>query len=160
MGNGATTATAKAARLALMGFDVDGVLTDGTLYFGPEGDEIKGFSSLDGHGLKMLQRAGIEVAIISGRSSQALALRAGTSTSTNCTWASRTNAGCWAGSPRRGIGSFPGRLHGRRRGGSARAARLRLFRQPWRTDTPKCSPASTTLPARAAAAAPCAKSAT
>ncbi|MBK7023860.1 MAG: HAD hydrolase family protein [Sulfuritalea sp.] len=76
MGNGVTTATAKAARLALMGFDVDGVLTDGTLYFGPDGDEIKGFSSLDGHGLKMLQRAGIEVAIISGRSSQALARRA------------------------------------------------------------------------------------
>lgn len=71
-----TAAMAKAARLALMGFDVDGVLTDGTLYFGPDGDEIKGFSSLDGHGLKMLQRAGIEVAIISGRSSQALAQRA------------------------------------------------------------------------------------
>ena len=76
MGDGAATATAKAARLALMGFDVDGVLTDGTLYFGPGGDEIKGFSSLDGHGLKMLQRAGIEVVIISGRSSQALAQRA------------------------------------------------------------------------------------
>ncbi len=76
MADGATTATAKAARLALMGFDVDGVLTDGTLYFGPGGDEIKGFSSLDGHGLKMLQRAGIEVVIISGRSSQALELRA------------------------------------------------------------------------------------
>lgn len=76
MGEGATTAMAKAARLALMGFDVDGVLTDGTLYFGPDGDEIKGFSSLDGHGLKMLQRAGIEVVIISGRSSQALLLRA------------------------------------------------------------------------------------
>lgn len=76
MADGASTATAKAARLALMGFDVDGVLTDGTLYFGPGGDEIKGFSSLDGHGLKMLQRAGIEVVIISGRSSQALLLRA------------------------------------------------------------------------------------
>ena len=76
MDDGAATATAKAARLALMGFDVDGVLTDGTLYFGPGGDEIKGFSSLDGHGLKMLQRAGIEVVIISGRSSQALAQRA------------------------------------------------------------------------------------
>jgi 3-deoxy-D-manno-octulosonate 8-phosphate phosphatase (KDO 8-P phosphatase) len=76
MADGATMAMAKAARLALMGFDVDGVLTDGTLYFGPDGDEIKGFSSLDGHGLKMLQRAGIEVVIISGRSSQALAQRA------------------------------------------------------------------------------------
>ena len=76
MADGASMATAKAARLGLMGFDVDGVLTDGTLYFGPGGDEIKGFSSQDGHGLKMLQRAGIEVVIISGRSSQALLMRA------------------------------------------------------------------------------------
>jgi 3-deoxy-D-manno-octulosonate 8-phosphate phosphatase (KDO 8-P phosphatase) len=69
-------ALTKAARVVLMGFDVDGVLTDGTLYFSSAGDEIKAFSSLDGHGLKMLQRAGIEVAIISGRSSRALELRA------------------------------------------------------------------------------------
>lgn len=71
-----TTAAGKAARVVLMGFDVDGVLTDGTLYFSSQGDEIKAFSSLDGHGLKMLQQAGIEVAIISGRSSRALELRA------------------------------------------------------------------------------------
>ena len=71
----ASAATTKAARLVLMGFDVDGVLTDGTLYFGPQGDEMKAFSSLDGHGLKMLQQAGVEVAIISGRSSRALELR-------------------------------------------------------------------------------------
>ncbi|MDP2810639.1 MAG: HAD hydrolase family protein [Rhodocyclaceae bacterium] len=69
-------ATDQAARLVLMGFDVDGVLTDGTLYFSSQGDEMKAFSSLDGHGLKMLQRAGVEVAIISGRSSRALELRA------------------------------------------------------------------------------------
>jgi 3-deoxy-D-manno-octulosonate 8-phosphate phosphatase (KDO 8-P phosphatase) len=69
-------ALAKAANLVLMGFDVDGVLTDGTLYFSSQGDEIKAFSSLDGHGLKMLQHAGVEVAIISGRSSRALQLRA------------------------------------------------------------------------------------
>lgn len=69
-------ATDQAAGIVLMGFDVDGVLTDGTLYFGPQGDEMKAFSSLDGHGLKMLQRAGIEVAIISGRGSRALELRA------------------------------------------------------------------------------------
>jgi len=72
-----TQANDKAARVVLMGFDVDGVLTDGTLYFTSEGDEMKAFSSLDGHGLKMLQRAGVEVAIISGRSSRALELRAG-----------------------------------------------------------------------------------
>ena len=71
-----TQASDKAARVVLMGFDVDGVLTDGTLYFSSQGDEIKAFSSLDGHGLKMLQRAGVEVAIISGRSSRALELRA------------------------------------------------------------------------------------
>lgn len=69
-------ALAKAAGLLLMGFDVDGVLTDGTLYFGSQGDEFKAFSSQDGHGLKMLQHAGVEVAIISGRSSPALRLRA------------------------------------------------------------------------------------
>jgi 3-deoxy-D-manno-octulosonate 8-phosphate phosphatase (KDO 8-P phosphatase) len=77
MNSNTTAATDKAARLVLMGFDVDGVLTDGTLYFSSQGDEIKAFSSLDGHGLKMLQRAGVEIAIISGRSSRALELRAG-----------------------------------------------------------------------------------
>jgi 3-deoxy-D-manno-octulosonate 8-phosphate phosphatase (KDO 8-P phosphatase) len=66
----------KAAQLALMGFDVDGVLTDGSLQFGPEGEQLKTFSSLDGHGIKLLAEAGIEVVIISGRSSQALAQRA------------------------------------------------------------------------------------
>lgn len=71
-----TRVASKAAGIVLMGFDVDGVLTDGTLYFSSQGDEIKAFSSLDGHGIKMLQRAGIEVAIISGRSSRALELRA------------------------------------------------------------------------------------
>lgn len=65
-----------ASQVRLMGFDVDGVMTDGSLYFTPNGEELKVFSSLDGHGLKMLQQAGIEVAIISGRSSRALELRA------------------------------------------------------------------------------------
>ncbi|MGL1833176.1 KdsC family phosphatase [Rhodocyclaceae bacterium SMB388] len=66
----------RAADVRLMGFDVDGVMTDGSLYFTPNGDEIKAFSSLDGHGLKMLQAGGIEVVIISGRRSRALELRA------------------------------------------------------------------------------------
>jgi 3-deoxy-D-manno-octulosonate 8-phosphate phosphatase (KDO 8-P phosphatase) len=69
-------AATRASRVRLMGFDVDGVLTDGSLYFTPGGDEIKAFSSLDGHGLRMLMDAGIEVVIISGRSSRALELRA------------------------------------------------------------------------------------
>lgn len=70
------SACERAAGVRLMGFDVDGVLTDGSLYFTPNGDEIKAFSSLDGHGLRMLMDAGIEVVIISGRSSRALELRA------------------------------------------------------------------------------------
>jgi 3-deoxy-D-manno-octulosonate 8-phosphate phosphatase (KDO 8-P phosphatase) len=65
-----------AARLRLMAFDVDGVLTNGNLYYSPRGEELKVFSSLDGHGLKMLQEAGIEVAIITGRSSEMVAHRA------------------------------------------------------------------------------------
>jgi 3-deoxy-D-manno-octulosonate 8-phosphate phosphatase (KDO 8-P phosphatase) len=66
----------KAAAVRLMAFDVDGVLTDGGLYYSPRGDELKRFSVLDGHGLKMLQRAGIEVAIITARHSPMVALRA------------------------------------------------------------------------------------
>lgn len=69
-------APSSAAAVRLMGFDVDGVLTDGSLYFTPNGDEIKAFSSLDGHGIKMLQQAGIEVVLITGRTSRAVELRA------------------------------------------------------------------------------------
>lgn len=55
--------------------DVDGVLTDGRLWFTPAGDELKAFHARDGHGIKLLQRAGIETAVISGRRSPAVALR-------------------------------------------------------------------------------------
>lgn len=72
---GIATAIARAAGLRLMAFDVDGVLTDGTIWYSTEGDAFKGYSTLDGHGLKMLQMAGIEVAIISGRRSRSLELR-------------------------------------------------------------------------------------
>lgn len=72
----ASTAQQQARRLRLMAFDVDGVLTDGTLYFTAQGDEIKAFNSFDGHGLKMLANAGIVLAIITGRSSRAVELRA------------------------------------------------------------------------------------
>lgn len=61
-------------RLAI--FDVDGVMTDGTLYIGPAGEALKAFNILDGHGVKMLQSAGIAAAILSGRSSEAVAHRA------------------------------------------------------------------------------------
>ena len=65
---------ARAVRLAI--FDVDGVMTDGTLYLGGEGESFKAFNILDGHGVKMLQAAGVAAAIISGRSSEAVARRA------------------------------------------------------------------------------------
>lgn len=70
------SALAKAAAVRLMGFDVDGVMTDGRLYFSPRGDEMKAFFTRDGIGLKMLQRAGIELAFITGRSSEIVAQRA------------------------------------------------------------------------------------
>jgi 3-deoxy-D-manno-octulosonate 8-phosphate phosphatase (KDO 8-P phosphatase) len=65
---------ARAVRLAV--FDVDGVLTDGTLYIGAQGEAFKAFNILDGHGVKMLHAAGIATAIISGRSSEAVSRRA------------------------------------------------------------------------------------
>jgi 3-deoxy-D-manno-octulosonate 8-phosphate phosphatase (KDO 8-P phosphatase) len=67
-------ARARAVRLAI--FDVDGVMTDGTLYIGGEGEICKAFNILDGHGVKMLQSAGVATAILSGRSSQAVVRRA------------------------------------------------------------------------------------
>ncbi len=57
----------RARRLKLMAFDVDGVLSEGSLFYTDEGVEMKAFNSLDGLGMKMLQRAGITVAIITGR---------------------------------------------------------------------------------------------
>ena len=57
-------------------FDVDGVLTDGTLWYGPRGEELKAFSAHDGHGIKMLAAAGVPVALLSGRRSKAVTLRA------------------------------------------------------------------------------------
>lgn len=67
---------ARAQGIRLLILDVDGVLTDGTLYFAPHGDEIKAFNTLDGQGIKALQRSGVEVAIITGRSSEQTARRA------------------------------------------------------------------------------------
>jgi 3-deoxy-D-manno-octulosonate 8-phosphate phosphatase (KDO 8-P phosphatase) len=69
-------ALTKAGKLRLMAFDVDGVLTDGSLFYSDEGVEIKAFNTLDGHGLKMLQKAGITVAIITGRKARCVELRA------------------------------------------------------------------------------------
>jgi 3-deoxy-D-manno-octulosonate 8-phosphate phosphatase (KDO 8-P phosphatase) len=62
--------------LRLIAFDVDGVLTDGGLYLSDSGEEFKRFNSLDGHGLKMLKASGLELAIITGRTSKCVELRA------------------------------------------------------------------------------------
>jgi 3-deoxy-D-manno-octulosonate 8-phosphate phosphatase (KDO 8-P phosphatase) len=65
---------ARAVRVLVL--DVDGVLTDGTLYYSASGEEMKAFNIQDGLGIKMLQAGGVEPAIISGRGSRALELRA------------------------------------------------------------------------------------
>lgn len=67
---------ARAQKIRLVVFDVDGVMTDGTLFLADDGQEFKGFNSLDGHGLKMLKGSGIELAIITGRSSRVVEHRA------------------------------------------------------------------------------------
>lgn len=69
-------AAQRAGRLRVMAFDVDGVLTDGALYFTDRGEEMKAFNTLDGHGLKMLANAGIVLAIITGRRSPTVEHRA------------------------------------------------------------------------------------
>jgi 3-deoxy-D-manno-octulosonate 8-phosphate phosphatase (KDO 8-P phosphatase) len=70
------TAVDRAARIRLMIFDIDGILTDGSLHYGPDGEVIKTFNVLDGHGIKLLQQAGVGVAIISARQSAIVAKRA------------------------------------------------------------------------------------
>lgn len=65
----------RAQAVQLVFFDVDGVLTDGGLYFTEAGETIKRFHTLDGHGIKLLQRAGITPAVVSGRDSLALRTR-------------------------------------------------------------------------------------
>ena len=66
----------RAKRVRLMLFDVDGVLTDGRLWYGPSGEEWKAFSVLDGHGLKLLIESGVAVGLLSGRKSAAVSARA------------------------------------------------------------------------------------
>lgn len=65
----------RAAQVRLLICDVDGVLTDGRLYFGADGQELKAFHIRDGLGIKMLERAGVAVAIITGRRSAAVERR-------------------------------------------------------------------------------------
>lgn len=65
---------AKNIRLAI--FDIDGVLTEGVLYYGESGEEVKAFNVRDGHGMKMLHASGVQLAIISSRRSRGVELRA------------------------------------------------------------------------------------
>lgn len=67
---------ARARRIKLLIFDVDGVLTDGSLFYGDDGQEYKAFNSRDGHGIKMLRQTGVDAAILTGRTSQVVAHRA------------------------------------------------------------------------------------
>ena len=65
----------RACAIRMLILDVDGVLTDGKLYFDHAGNEMKAFNTRDGMGIKALQRVGIEVAVITGRNSEAVTKR-------------------------------------------------------------------------------------
>ena len=65
----------RAKKIRIVIFDVDGVLTDGSLYIGDDGQEYKAFNSRDGHGMVMLQQTGIKLAIITGRTSEVVRIR-------------------------------------------------------------------------------------
>ncbi len=65
----------KLKRIRLVIFDVDGVLTDGSLIMGDDGQEYKAFNAKDGHGMRMLQDSGVEIGIISARKSRVVAHR-------------------------------------------------------------------------------------
>jgi len=70
------SAEQRAAAVRLLVLDVDGVLTDGRLYFGADGEALKVFDVRDGHGIKLLREAGVEVAILSARRSPIVERRA------------------------------------------------------------------------------------
>jgi len=65
----------RAKQIRLIIFDVDGVLTDGTLYLGDDGQEYKAFNSRDGLGMKLLQKNGVKIGIITGRTSNVVTIR-------------------------------------------------------------------------------------
>jgi 3-deoxy-D-manno-octulosonate 8-phosphate phosphatase (KDO 8-P phosphatase) len=65
-----------ARNIRLIAFDIDGIMTDGGLYLADSGEEFKRFNSLDGHGLKMLKASGVQLAIITGRTSRCVEMRA------------------------------------------------------------------------------------
>jgi 3-deoxy-D-manno-octulosonate 8-phosphate phosphatase (KDO 8-P phosphatase) len=65
-----------AAKIKLVIFDIDGVMTDGSLFYDNKGQEYKAFNAKDGHGMRMLKDAGIEIAFITGRTSELVLHRA------------------------------------------------------------------------------------
>jgi 3-deoxy-D-manno-octulosonate 8-phosphate phosphatase (KDO 8-P phosphatase) len=71
-----TRAAVRAAGVRLVVLDVDGVLTDGRLYFGPDGEALKVFDARDGHGVRLLREAGLTVALLSSRASPIVDRRA------------------------------------------------------------------------------------
>lgn len=66
----------RAKRIKLVVFDVDGVMTDGSLYLCDDGQEYKAFNSQDGLGMKLLKASGVDMAIITGRTSNVVVKRA------------------------------------------------------------------------------------
>ena len=76
MTNAPADALERARRVRLMVFDVDGVLTDGKLWYGPQGETLKAFYVRDGMGLRLLAESGIALALLTSRRSEAVALRA------------------------------------------------------------------------------------
>lgn len=66
---------ARAEKIKLLILDVDGVLTDGRIFIRDDGEEIKSFHTLDGHGLKMLQASGVRTAVITGRDAPSVGVR-------------------------------------------------------------------------------------
>lgn len=71
-----TSVQAKAKKIKLLLLDVDGVLTDGRIILDNQGNELKAFHVRDGHGIKLAQRAGIVIGIITGRKSEVVNIRA------------------------------------------------------------------------------------
>ena len=76
MATAPSDALERAKRVRLMAFDVDGVLTDGRLWYGPQGETLKAFSARDGLGMRMLAESGVALALLTSRRSEAVALRA------------------------------------------------------------------------------------
>jgi len=76
MPNAPADALERARRVRLMVFDVDGVLTDGRLWYGPQGETLKAFSARDGMGMRLLAESGVALALLTSRRSEAVALRA------------------------------------------------------------------------------------